>query len=450
MALSCAVVVLLILLAVRGPSPTSPVVDSCEDDEGTVPLPMSSRGFARQCCGVYPKEFGKYKPDLLLRPVSLFESLDRAVRPWAYPRGFFEAGVHEDQHYFFKKPLGSRETVYVVTPDLSAFVEVFLKLPPSARITLVTGSEDIGAPWEIFHPNRTGYFDYNMAKLWPIGQRVSMRQFIADPRLVKWFAQNYDLRGCNPFSCSDVDPKRNKGDALLLAKVEPLPIGLDLHTLSEKVRGADASTIDALICHQRKDISEALRGGAARFQDKPLTAYAEFGCNFGPVTSKGTGIRILTRGMLCKLLGTHRHDPRFVTPLKHSNSSGALLSAPKETTRETKVAFWRRVAGSAFAFAPPGFGMDTHRVWEILQMHTVPIVISSPLDALYSGFPVVVVKSWQEAFEAGALELFKRAVVDKFGPEPFSQAVNHKLSAQYWLDKVRAAGNNASSIVNSV
>ena len=103
---------------------------------------MWSRGFARTCCTVYPKTFGKHQG------------------------GFFEAGNPADPHYFFLNKMISGDIVYVTTPDVPVFIDYFLKLPSDARIILVTGSEDIGAPWEIFHPNRTDYFDYKMSALW--------------------------------------------------------------------------------------------------------------------------------------------------------------------------------------------------------------------------------------------------------------------------------------------
>jgi hypothetical protein len=46
-----------------------------------------------------------------------------------------------------------------VTSDLPDFItKVFNNLSKSVRIILVTGSEDIGAPYEIFHPNRPNFF----------------------------------------------------------------------------------------------------------------------------------------------------------------------------------------------------------------------------------------------------------------------------------------------------
>ena len=84
--------------------------------------------------------------------------------------------------------------------------------------------------------------------------------------------------------------------------------------------------------------------------------------------------------------------------------------------------------------------MDTHRAWEILSMRTVPIVIASPLDALHEQFPVVIVEDWQEAFEEGALERFKKQIIKRWGMQPFGSDVMTRLGLEYWIDLV----NNAS------
>ena len=235
-------------------------------------VPMSSRGFARLCCDVYPNVFDKYTPQST-HDLSFSGSVVRMFLPWKVRRSFFEAGVQSDPRYFARHKQWSSEVVYVVTPDLSSFLRVFLHLPANSRITLVTGSEDIGAPWEIFHPNRSSYFDYNHAALWPRGQPMTMHEFIADPRLVMWYAQNYDLLGCNHYTCSAVDAIR---DAQIVSKVRPLPIGLDLHSLSEKQRGATLGSIWHQLCSQRQDLVVAREMSTDKFQQKVLAVHTEF------------------------------------------------------------------------------------------------------------------------------------------------------------------------------
>ena len=79
--------------------------------------------------------------------------------------------------------------------------------------------------------------------------------------------------------------------------------------------------------------------------------------------------------------------------------------------------------------------MDTHRLWEVLNMETVPIVLTSSLDRLYSQFPIVIVQSWDEVFAQDALEKFKKDIISKWGTDPF-KSTKKKLSVKYWRELV--------------
>jgi hypothetical protein len=46
----------------------------------------------------------------------------------------------------------------------------------------------------------------------------------------------------------------------------------------------------------------------------------------------------------------------------------------------------------AFSVSPPGRGIDAHRTWESLMVGTIPILCTSPLDRLFEGLPVIIVK----------------------------------------------------------
>jgi hypothetical protein len=83
-------------------------------------------------------------------------------------------------------------------------------------------------------------------------------------------------------------------------------------------------------------------------------------------------------------------------------------------------------------------GTDTHRVWELLLMKTVPIVMSSPLDRLYSEYPVVIVKQWSDVFTPGTLEKYRDRIVARFGKEPFNAEVQRKLTGDYWVELIRS------------
>jgi hypothetical protein len=55
---------------------------------------------------------------------------------------------------------------------------------------------------------------------------------------------------------------------------------------------------------------------------------------------------------------------------------------------------WKQMATFAFCISPHGHGLDCHRTWEALALGCVPIVKSSPLDPLYSKFPIWIVQDW--------------------------------------------------------
>mmetsp|Transcript_28826 Transcript_28826/g.27620 ORF Transcript_28826/g.27620 Transcript_28826/m.27620 type:complete len:374 (-) Transcript_28826:569-1690(-) len=355
-------------------------------------IPFWSRGFARLCCDIYPNEFGRHKGR------------------------FFESGEVSDPKYFFQKPIVSGDIVYVVTSDFPRFLDVFVKLNKMVRITLVTGSEDIGVPWEIFHPNRTNFGDYNMLSLWPSGQVMGMKEFLNDKRLLKWYTQNYDMVGCNTYTCSDIDITK---DVSIIKKVLPIPIGLDLHTLAEKNENTHGR-----IVKEQQNYLNTLVTNSLPFLKRELLVYAQFDCIFKD--TKTGHMRQISRGEICQLLNNKNNSQ--IVPYKKKT---------KGSMQETKSIFWNQILKVQFAMAPPGFGIDTHRVWEILNLHCVPIVITSPLDILYEKFPVIIVKKWSEIFESKSLEKFRSQITTKFGEIPFNTDVKKMLTADFWKEKIR-------------
>lgn len=382
-----------------------PLIDKCQKN-GT--LPFWSRGFARACCDVYPTSFVKHE------------------------RGFFEAGGLSDSTYFPKRSAKSGDVLYVAIADFPVFLQTFHRFDSSMRITLVTGAEDIGAPWEIFHPTRN-FFDYTMSALWPKGQLMTMRQFISDPRLVRWYAQNYDLVGNTSFTTSDMNVLADKE---LIAKVFPLPIGLDFHTLAEKNQQLSQQQVLDSVCDQRRELS-AVVSKALPFTQRLPQIYAMFECDF----KKNQRMRIITRGAICALLA-----------FDQKNSTGHIIFADSIknkkdhnlSSQESKLLFWRQVSEVQFVIAPAGMGTDTHRVWEILNLHSIPVVMSSPLDGLYEMFPVIIVKKWSEVFQQNAVSKFSAAIKEKFGEEPFKDSVLKMLQADYWVNEIRNASASRS------
>lgn len=79
---------------------------------------------------------------------------------------------------------------------------------------------------------------------------------------------------------------------------------------------------------------------------------------------------------------------------------GKSLNHTHPETMEKRADFYRTLKRTRFAICPPGTGIDTHRVYECIYFGVIPIVLSSPLDSLYSELPVWIVKDWNEVTES--------------------------------------------------
>lgn len=273
-------------------------------------------------------------------------------------------------------------------------MDAFLKLPKSHRITVALGMEDISAPFDIFEsrpPPRRNFFrdilryvhaPKQIIELFPhapgddsIRSEITMRQFLQDERLHRLFVQNYDLVGCNPLTkkCSDV----TKEEAILFEKkVFPVPIGLDLHTFAGK-GDMDREEFQEKVCTQRKVIHE-MQLQAPPFEAKELSMVLAFDCNFG----EGVTYRVRGRKEVCQLANMHKNN--------------GMVVVVSRTDEGGRLSFWKALQNNMFSLAPFGRGLDTHRLWEILHLRSIPIVLSSPLDRLYVQYPIVIVHSWAQ------------------------------------------------------
>lgn len=72
------------------------------------------------------------------------------------------------------------------------------------------------------------------------------------------------------------------------------------------------------------------------------------------------------------------------------------LNHSDSETMQRRTDFYRTLKRTKFAICPQGCGIDTHRVYECVALGVIPIVLSSPLNELYSKFPIWIVNSWDE------------------------------------------------------
>lgn len=106
--------------------------------------------------------------------------------------------------------------------------------------------------------------------------------------------------------------------------------------------------------------------------------------------------------------------------------------------------FWLRLRNLCFVLCPPGNGLDTHRVWEVLCLGRIPIIEDLPINRVYEGLPVWIVKDWKEFMRLNPEQL--KAKRTEF-VERWSTFDFQRLKLNYWQtfieDKVRQALKDA-------
>lgn len=100
----------------------------------------------------------------------------------------------------------------------------------------------------------------------------------------------------------------------------------------------------------------------------------------------------------------------------------------------SRSSLWKTKGQYAFSISPHGNGLDCHRTWEDLILGCIVIVKTSPLDSLYEGLPVVIVRDWEEINEEN-LNIWFEQYKDAFT----NPVYRSKLTHNYWLDQIRTA-----------
>jgi hypothetical protein len=268
---------------------------------------------------------------------------------------------HPEQH----ATIGGGELLWVRASWLPAFIEQVLP-HIHGDFVLVTGDSDCSLP---------------------SGAPSVAATLFANPHLVHWYAQNYD--GAGP-------PDR----------MSPLPIGLDLHPLSERPIWGEDVTSPSSQEAQLLAIAEAL----------PPVIERDPRCYLGPwswhTTAPPTGARLMEpRSQIAEGLGLL---PHVVWDGPHRRSE-----------------LWQCSGQYAFTVSPHGTGLDTHRAWEALVLGQIVLVPTSSLDPLFEELRVVPVDSWSSITE-GNLRRWLAEKADIPHPSP-------ALMSQYWIDRMRRA-----------
>ena len=98
-----------------------------------------------------------------------------------------------------------------------------------------------------------------------------------------------------------------------------------------------------------------------------------------------------------------------------------------------RMVSWKNQTKYAFVVSPQGEGMDCHRTWEALCLGCIPIMISTPLNDMFAGLPVLIVNSWSDVNS----ELLIRTHFE-YSRKEFCK---DKLLLKYWLDDIQSHKN---------
>lgn len=126
----------------------------------------------------------------------------------------------------------------------------------------------------------------------------------------------------------------------------------------------------------------------------------------------------------------------WINPLRKNiirdfNESGVQYYQPTEMLNYSD--FCETLTNYKYVLAPPGNGLDTHRLWETLYMGSIPVVLKNRMFKYYN-LPILQVDNWKELTNkmlSGYLEKYKK---NKFNYE--------QLTMTYWKNQIFKELNN--------
>jgi hypothetical protein len=269
------------------------------------------------------------------------------------------------------------DTIYICSSALPDFVR---RLLPhiKTRFILVSGDSDSSIPTgeNMFDiPNHSTFKDQTLTP-------AEFNQLINSEYLIIWFSQNLTY-----------DPN-------IFPKLRYLPIGLDYHTVANNdmfwgPRSSPKIQEDLLISIIKK---------ARPLAERLHKAYTT--CHF----AMHRGTRQQAYNQIPKDLVYYEPEP------------------------VSRMVSWNKQIDYAFVVSPEGGGLDCHRAWEALCLGCIPIMISTPLNHMFDGLPVLIVKSWSDV----TATLLEKTIFE-YSQKEFSLTFQKdKLLLKYWLDEIQS------------
>lgn len=225
---------------------------------------------------------------------------------------------------------------------------------------------------------------------------MDFEAFLADKNIIHIFAQNFDYAGKS-------------------SKISHLPIGIDFHTIAFREGGKGYWGQKGSPMEQEAFLNDLLKTLQPTSKRKKR-AYVDFQLNDS------------LRHAYCR---THVKPGESRETIFKTIIQTNLIDFGSQMSRGD---LWKTKGQYAFSVSPHGNGLDCHRTWEDLILGCIVIVKTSPLDPLYEGLPVVIVKDWDEVNQKN-FDLW----IEKFGDAFSNPNYRERLKHEYWMKKIRAA-----------
>lgn len=277
-----------------------------------------------------------------------------------------------------------RDIICLRPEDLKEFIkQIFIKLENDISIILITCDCDSTIPNDIW------YVNYHNDPLKDISKKsddldLSFEEFINDPRLLCWYAQNL-----NGFYES--------------TKLNRIPIGIDYHT--SQIHNNESYS-------SQENLLEKCKQTLPDLENRPNKVYSNFHINN-------------TSNRFKQIYGEDRED----IYLRLKNNPNIYFEKNKIPRKD----FWLKMKDYSFSISPIGNGLDCHRTWELLILGVIPIVKTNVLDSLFKDLPVVIVKDWDE-ITSDNLIYWKKNILKNM-----SNYNLEKLYMSYWRHKINSS-----------
>ena len=172
-------------------------------------------------------------------------------------------------------------------------------------------------------------------------------------------------------------------------KIKPIPLGIDYHTISNKL-----SPIE----QEQKLIS--IYKNSVPFVNRLDKCYSFFQFQMFKRHNKD---RFVAKNVLDKINFNVYQD----------------IKIPREQT-------WENMVKYKWIISPHGKGLDCHRTYEAIALGCIPVVKSSTLDIMYKDMPIIILNNWNEI----SLELLKSKT------EQALKKSKKTITLDYWNNKI--------------